>query len=83
MNLWGPHQYPESSVSLRGLQYGKTLSRRRCSVGFFQSWHGPSSLTFFLNFEFGAPPKNSEPNPISFQFLTQGTWAPQKVGTPP
>ena len=52
MNLWGPHQYAGSSVSLRGPQYDMTLSRRRLSVGLFQSWHGPPSLTFLIIYLF-------------------------------
>ena len=44
----GLYQYAGSSVSPRGPQYGMTLSRRRLTVGFFQSWHGLRSLTFFF-----------------------------------
>ena len=46
-----------------GPQYSMTVSRRRLSVGFFQSWHWPQLLHFYLfnyfyfYFEFGAPPK--------------------------
>ena len=50
-------------------------------VGSQSGSFSPDSLTFFLNL--GPLPKNSGPNPMSFQFLTRGTWGPQKVRTPP
>ena len=89
MNLWGPHQYAGASVILRGPQYGMTLSYRRLSVGFVQSWYGASSLTFlfiylyFLYFEIGAPPKKYWTKSDEFSGFDTGTWGPQKVRTPP
>ena len=65
-----------------GPQYDMTLGRRRLSVGFFQSWHGPPKFDIFY-LEFGPHPKNSGPNPMSFQFFTRGTWCPQKARTLP
>ena len=72
MNLWSPHysslisrQGPQSVCGALSMTIGMTLSRRQFSVGFFQSLHGPQSLTFYLcifYFQFGAPPKNSGPN---------------------
>ena len=81
MNLWGPDQYAWSSVSLRGPQYGTTLSSR-LFAWFFQFWHGPPSLTFlFIHFfNLGPIPKNSGPNQMSFQFLQELPGAPRKFG---
>ena len=76
ISMLGPH----SSVSLRGPQYGMVLNRRRLSVGFFEFWHRPPTQTVLFIYFFlfcimnlGPHPKNSRPNPMSFQFLTQGT----------
>ena len=43
----------------------------RGPLGSFSPGIGPSKHIFFL-FEFGPLPKNSGPNPMSFQFLTGG-----------
>ena len=62
-------------------QSSSALSR----VFFSPAWAPKSDfyVYLFLFFEFGTPPKkNSGKNPMSSQFLTRGTWGPQKVRTP-
>ena len=47
----------------------------RGPLGSFSPGTGPPKHNIFfliLNCEFGAPPRNSGPNPMSFQFLTGG-----------
>ena len=67
-----------------------TLSRRRFLFGFFQSWHGPPSLTFFislfylfiLNFKFGAPPKNEWTIFDEFSVFDTGYLGPPESSDP-